>query len=47
MLLDLPVKVSDLLANWEKVNSFEGKVEYPTQNADLFNKVQENLDRLE
>ncbi|CAD8165672.1 unnamed protein product [Paramecium pentaurelia] len=45
--LDLPVKISEVQKNWAKINDFNGKNEYPTGNADLFNKVQENLERLE
>ncbi|KAM3146732.1 bifunctional hydroxyacyl-CoA dehydrogenase/enoyl-CoA hydratase fox2 [Paramecium bursaria] len=47
VLLDLPVKVEDVQKNWDKINSFEGKNTYPTNNADLLTKVNENLDRLE
>lgn len=44
--LNLEHTPEDVKANWNKITSFDGKVEYPTSGADTLLRVTENLERI-
>lgn len=44
---DLPYTPDDVSKHWDKVVSFNGQNEYPTGSEALFQKINENIERLE